>query len=218
MRTNPKVECEVFRDRSVYPAAQTFKPTKLSLSLFAVTPMIRRLKELIDPVTPLTREDSGRSYMRGRGSGVLCSTDLRPIKDWTQVGAHWVRLCDGSHPHCHTSDRENAYVLWRMADDYYCCDGFPTFYPEAIAKMQKTMEVFKPLLQVRVDGYPVVDVALARSIRYPHGVCWGMGTLDTWYEVSVGGGDAVVCQTLTGVEKVLHTIRKDHEAENLKQT
>lgn len=208
-----KTECEAFRDRSAYPARQLFKSTVLSMRLYAVAPMMRRLKELLEPKGPLTPQEAARRYNSDKFTSVLSSSDDMQPDDWNKVGCHWVRKSAGPHPNCHCGDRQGAYVLWRDADRSYCSDGLPYYYPSAIQRMRKTMEVFKPVLLIKVEGYAPIHIALARSIANPHGCVWGFATLDSWYEVRVGDATRATARklTLTGVEKLLGELKKSRE-------
>lgn len=204
-----KTECELFRDRSVYPQEESMIPAVVSVDKLVVAPTMRSLEELLSPAIPLTKQELSRPFGPFSGSA-LNHIDLPDFPNiWKQVGVHWVRQQEGRYAQCHTRDRLGAYVLWRDADRSYCCDGLPTYYHSALVEMQKTMEVFKPVLSINVKGGPVIDISLARSIAYPHGCCWGLSTFADWTEVAIDG-----CETkekLTSISKVrekLNEIRK----------
>ncbi len=213
-----KRENTAFRDRSVYPQSQIFKPTVLRMSLYAVAPMMRRLKELLYPEAPPTREERRQSYPPKFTSVNHSADDLDP-KEWRKVGCHWVRISEGEYHQCHSTEREGAYVLWRDAHNSYCCAGFPYYKPEQIARMQKTMEVFKPVLRIEVEGCSPILISLARSIADPQGNCWGMSTCKMWMELNVDGknmrhGKEGEQLTIAGVEKCLKALNKKEHAEN----
>jgi hypothetical protein len=207
-----KKECEAFRDRSQYPASQLFKPATFRMDDIAVTHAVKRLKAILDQEVPLTEQEKNRGKFAPKTGSPLSSTDLRPFSEWGQSGMYWVRKSEGPNAHCWSSSRKGAHVLWRNADDYYCCAGFPYFSIQQIEKMQKTMEVFKPLLKIILPGGSIVSIAKARSIAYPHGVCWGMSTFDQWFELQHDDGPVVIEKSMAGIERFLKAVREKQKA------
>ncbi len=187
-----------FNDCGLYPKRELFKPATLDLLDRGkitvdglVRTIIKRVKSLYDAPGPLTDIDANRPCPF-KGSSVGTSWDSDDRASWKQEGMRWQRVHEGTHPKCHSNDRLHAQAWWRDAIGRYpgiCGAWFP---PETMKKFAATMEVYKPVLRIVLDG-KVMLLALNRNIALSHGCIWGLSTGNTWWTLKSEG---IVCATI----------------------
>lgn len=173
-------------ESSKYPFGRLFKPKQVIVT----TPkqLVKAVKERLGQTVHPTQEEkdwcASHKWPLSKTYYATDDFDSKDVSSWKQDGIYWIRKIQGPHPGCWTNSRIGATCMWRNSPGSYCCFGLPYFQQERLEQFSHTMELLKPLVTAKLRD-KTITISLERTLRAPHGTCWGITTGALFFRVAV---------------------------------